>query len=215
MWQLLTVSPGNIANFAKNSQKHLCSILWQMLTNISVWDNHSLTNINVLHQSIWSDELYQKQCSSQFCTMQIEEVGEVWEGTTSDLPALGNEPVWSSLFLFFGKKSPTRNNAQIFRWKSPFFWKSIRQIVPLFKERVTTTMPTGYICNAPRDGYRQLGEIWLNLCPGGCSPVLGHFKYEKQMTGLESCMKTHMLVSVQGFRVLGQFMFKSVRVHDR
>jgi hypothetical protein len=61
--------------------------------------------------------------------------------------------------------------------------------VPHFKERVTTTMPTGYICNAPREMYRHLGELWLNLCPRGYLPVPEHLKNEKQMTGLESVWK--------------------------
>jgi hypothetical protein len=36
--------------------------------------------------------------------MQIEEVGEVWEVTTSGLPALGNEPVCLKHPFFFGAK---------------------------------------------------------------------------------------------------------------
>jgi hypothetical protein len=66
----------------------LTSFLWQMLTNISVPHNHSLENMSVLHQSIWSHELYQKQCSFDLCVTHIEEVGEVWEVTISALPAL-------------------------------------------------------------------------------------------------------------------------------
>ncbi len=152
----------------------------------------------------------------QLSVMYISNWGSWWS-VRGDYKWFASTWKWASLEqpFFFGKKSPTGNTAQIFWWKSPFFWKSIRQIVPLFKERDTTTMPTGYICNAPREMYCQLGEIWWNLCPQGYSPVPGHFKNEKQMTGLESCMKTHMLVSVQGFQVLGQFMFKSLRVHDR
>jgi hypothetical protein len=56
--------------------------------------------------------------------------------------------------FFWGKKSPKGDTAQIFWWKSSFFLKSIRQIVPLFKERVLTSMPAGYIFNAPREKYR-------------------------------------------------------------
>jgi hypothetical protein len=77
---------------------HLTSFLWQMLSNISVADSHSLENMRVLYQWIWSDELYQKQFTSELCTVHIEEVGEVWEVTVSGLPALGNEPVWSPVW---------------------------------------------------------------------------------------------------------------------
>jgi len=56
------------------------------------------------------------------------------------------------------------DTAQIFWRKSPFFLKSIRQTVPLFKERFATSMPAGYTFNAPQEKYRQLGELWLNQC---------------------------------------------------
>jgi hypothetical protein len=46
------------------------------------------------------------------------------------------------------------------------------------------------------------------------SHILKHLKNEKKKTSFESCMKTHMLVSVQGLQVLSQLMFKSLRVHD-
>jgi len=35
--------------------------------------------MSVFRQSIWSDELYEKQCSLELCVVHIEEVGEVWE----------------------------------------------------------------------------------------------------------------------------------------
>jgi hypothetical protein len=79
--------------------------------------------------------------------MQIEEVVEVWEGTTSGVSQLG------SGFFFGGKKSPKGDTAQTFWWKSSLFLKSIHQIVPLLKEQVVTSMPTGYIFNAPREKY--------------------------------------------------------------
>jgi hypothetical protein len=41
------------------------------------------------------DELYQKECRSQLCTVHIQEVGEVLEMIVSGLPGLGNEPIWS------------------------------------------------------------------------------------------------------------------------
>jgi hypothetical protein len=56
------------------------------------------------------------------------------------------------------------DTAQIFWRKSPFFLKSIHQTVPLFKERVVTSMRAGYTFNAPQEKYCQLGELWLNQC---------------------------------------------------
>jgi hypothetical protein len=59
--------------------------------------------------------------------MQIEEVGEVREATTSGLPALGNEPfcLEQAFLFFFGENSPKGDTAQIFWLKSPFFLKII------------------------------------------------------------------------------------------
>jgi hypothetical protein len=91
--------------------------------------------------------------------MQIEKVGEVREATTSSLPALGKEPVYLEQPFFFGKNSPKGDTAQIFWLKSLFFLKSFCQIVPLFKERVGTSMPHGYIFNAPREKYCQFREL--------------------------------------------------------
>jgi len=51
--------------------------------------------------------------------MQIEEVGEVWEGTTSGVSQ------FRAGFFLGGKKSPKGDTAQIFWWKSSFFLKSI------------------------------------------------------------------------------------------
>jgi hypothetical protein len=59
----------------------------------------------------------------------------------------GHWPVKQRFFLL-GEKSPKGDTAQIFARKSPFFLKSIRQTAPLFKERVATSMPTGYTFNA-------------------------------------------------------------------
>jgi hypothetical protein len=61
--------------------------------------------------------------------------------------------------LLFFEKSPKGDTAQFFWRKSPFFLKSIRQIAPLFKVRVATSMPTGYTVNAPGEKYLRLGEI--------------------------------------------------------
>jgi hypothetical protein len=117
----------------KKSQKDLRSILWHMITNISVSDNHSLANISVLHQSIWSDELYQKQCSSQLCRMQIEEVGEVWEDTTSDSPALGNEPLWSSLFFVWAKNRRQATLPKFSGENSPFSENEFARLYPFLR----------------------------------------------------------------------------------
>jgi hypothetical protein len=66
--------------------------------------------------------------------------------------------------------------------------------VPLFKERAATSMPPGYIFNAPREKYASSANydwICVRIIVGTAT-----LQNEKQMTGLESCMKTHMLVSV-------------------
>jgi hypothetical protein len=60
---------------------------------------------------------------------------------------------------FFGEKSPKGDAAQIFWGKSPFFLNSIRQNASLFKERVATSMPTGYTFNAPEEKYGRLREL--------------------------------------------------------
>jgi len=61
--------------------------------------------------------------------------------------------------FFFGIKSPKGDTAQIFCGKSPFFLKSIRQNAPLFKERVATSMRTGYTFNAPEEKYGRFGKL--------------------------------------------------------
>jgi hypothetical protein len=58
-----------------------------------------------------------------------------------------------------GEQSPKVDTHKIFWRKSPFFLKSIRQIAPLFEERVTTSMRTGYTFNAPGEKYRQLVKL--------------------------------------------------------
>jgi hypothetical protein len=108
MWPLLCMVDFNEnlwqTDSLRDGQWMLCSLLqltsflWQMLTNISVPDNHSLENMSVLYQCIWSDELYQQQCTFELCRVHIEEVGEMWEVTISGLPTLGNEPVWSPVW---------------------------------------------------------------------------------------------------------------------
>jgi hypothetical protein len=61
--------------------------------------------------------------------------------------------------FFWGKNSTIGDTAQIFWLKSPFSLKSFCQIVALFKEQVATSMPPGYIFNAPREKYCQFREL--------------------------------------------------------
>ncbi len=60
---------------------------------------------------------------------------------------------------FFWRTIPKVHTPKIFWQKFPFSLKSIRQIAPLFEERVITSMRTGYTFNAPGEKYRQLGEL--------------------------------------------------------
>jgi hypothetical protein len=61
---------------------------------------------------------------------------------------------------FFGVKNRQKATLQKNSGKTPFFFlKSIRQIVPLFKERGLTRIPTGDTFNAPGKKYRQLVEL--------------------------------------------------------
>jgi len=61
--------------------------------------------------------------------------------------------------FFLGRKIAKRRHCPNFLAKILFFLKSTRQTVPLFKERVATSMPAGYTFNAPQEKYRQLGEL--------------------------------------------------------
>ncbi len=109
------------------------SVLWQMLTNISVPDSQSfigkhecITSIHliwwILSETVQLSVMYNANWAS-------------WWSVRGDYKWFTSTWKWASLFgaaIFFGKNSPKGDTSQIFWLKSPFFLKSFCQIVPLF-----------------------------------------------------------------------------------
>jgi hypothetical protein len=89
-----------------------------------------------------------------------------WSGYQGTVLWLGLVNLVHISLFFFGRTIPKSCHSQNFLAKMRFFLKINSSDRAPFSGQVTTSMRTGYTFNAPGEKYRQLGELWLNLCGG-------------------------------------------------